>query len=196
MAGEAMGGVGKRVQGRVLVELPGENVLAGQPGADLSKLRKFLAHAVRRPVRSGLATGAAVNRLMDCGVQRSIRKAHALADVRQEITPQPLLPRHGAEGLFQQIGQRIKAGAPAELNADSAKAQRGQALTGRKPLIRIVEVGNDLLDTTLCPREFAVEALLADLELAESSAVELIRALQRGDTAGEEGMLDALGCLG
>ena len=57
VAGEAMGGVGKRVQGRVLVELPGENVLAGQPGADLSKLRKFLAHAVRRPVRSGLATG-------------------------------------------------------------------------------------------------------------------------------------------
>ena len=29
VAGEAMGGVGKRVQGRVLVELPGENVLAG-----------------------------------------------------------------------------------------------------------------------------------------------------------------------
>ena len=29
MAGEAMGGVGKRVQGWVLVELPGKDVLAG-----------------------------------------------------------------------------------------------------------------------------------------------------------------------
>ena len=57
-------------------------------------------------------------------------------------------------------------------------------------------MGNDLLDTALCPREFAVETLLTGLELAESSAVELIRALQRGDAAGEESMLDAFGRLG
>ena len=139
MVGKAMGGVGKRMQRWVLVELPGKDVLAGQPRTGLSKLGELLAHAVRRPVCSGLATGTTVDGFMDGGIQRPVCKAHALADVRQEIAAQPLLPpRHGAEGLFQQIGQRIEAGAAAELAADGAKTQRGQAITGGKALVRIV----------------------------------------------------------
>ena len=108
---------------------------------------------------------------MDSGIQRAVCKAHALADVHQEIAAQPLLPCHGAERLFQQISQRIKTGAAAELNTDGAKPQRGQTLSGGKALIRIVQVGDDLLNAVLGPREFAVETLLASLELAKSGAV-------------------------
>ena len=61
MAGEAVGGVGKRVQSRVLVELPGKDMLASQPRAGLRKLREFLAHTMRRPMSNGLPAGAAID---------------------------------------------------------------------------------------------------------------------------------------
>jgi len=57
-------------------------------------------------------------------------------------------------------------------------------------------VVDDFLDAALHPGEFAVEALLAGLELAKGRAVEVICALQRGDTAGEKRVLDRLWSLG
>lgn len=57
-------------------------------------------------------------------------------------------------------------------------------------------MGNDLFDATLSPWELVVETLLAGLKLAESDAVEIVRALQRGATAGKEGVLDAFRGLG
>ena len=181
------------MQCRILIELPREDVLAGQPRAGLGKLRELLAHAVRRPARDVLATHTAINGFVDGRIQWPTLEAHTSADLVEEIGAQALLPAHGAERLLKQVTQGIESGATAQLDADGAEAKRTQALPSRQNLLRVVQVIDDFRDALLRERYVVEEALLAHLELGERGTVKIVCALIQGwESAGQEGPVHRL----